>query len=247
MPGLKLDKKRLTYLHCANLDGSDKRVPLTIGKSKKPRCFGDRSVREHGFYYFWNEKAWMVHSIWKIFLSELNEDMRRQNRHILLLCDNAPSHKHDNSDYSNIRIESMMPNVTAWLQPMDGGIIASWKAQYRRRFIRRALDRNGQGVQAEAMYNITQLEAMRLALSAWDAVTPQTIQNCWRHVGLVPSAPAFSHPPPPVLSEPANYFEDMYGYEVSLSEEDAAALAQFDVPFETEGVWTDLEIANLYM
>ncbi|QRW02257.1 DDE superfamily endonuclease [Ceratobasidium sp. AG-Ba] len=190
--------------------------------------------------------AWMVHSIWKIFLSELNEDMRRQNRYILLLCDNAPSHKHDNNDYSNIHIKPMMPNVTAWLQPMDGGIIASWKAQYRRRFIRYALDRNSRGATAEDMYKISQLDAMRMAHAAWEAVTPQTIHNCWRHVGLVPSTGAYYGPPVPAHFEPAQYPWDN-NTELGLSMEDAAALAQVDDQFETEGLWSDEEIARMYM
>lgn len=64
MPGVKLDKRRLTYMFCVNMDGSDKRAPLIIGRAKQPHCF-DRSAESMGFYYFWNTKAWMVHSIWK--------------------------------------------------------------------------------------------------------------------------------------------------------------------------------------
>lgn len=68
---------------------------------------------------------------------------------------------------------------------MDGGIIASFKAQYKRRFVRLALDRDNQGI--ENMYKIDQLQAMHMARAAWAAVTPQTIMNCWKHVGLVPN------------------------------------------------------------
>jgi hypothetical protein len=65
MPGFKLDKTRLTYALCANMDGSDKRHPLIIARARQPRCFEKRRAHELGFYYFWNSKAWMVHSIWK--------------------------------------------------------------------------------------------------------------------------------------------------------------------------------------
>ncbi|XP_046404659.1 tigger transposable element-derived protein 6-like [Ischnura elegans] len=37
--GGKLSKDRLTVLVCVNSDGSDKQVPIVIGKSPKPRCF----------------------------------------------------------------------------------------------------------------------------------------------------------------------------------------------------------------
>ncbi|KAG8722889.1 hypothetical protein FRC08_004519 [Ceratobasidium sp. 394] len=65
MPGVKLGKKRVTFMLCANMTGTNKRMPLIIGRAKKPRCFGNRMGHELGFYYFWNSKAWMVHSIWK--------------------------------------------------------------------------------------------------------------------------------------------------------------------------------------
>jgi hypothetical protein len=39
--GGKHSKDRLTVLLCVNSDGSDKQVPIVIGKSLKPRCFKD--------------------------------------------------------------------------------------------------------------------------------------------------------------------------------------------------------------
>jgi hypothetical protein len=39
--GGKHSKDRVTVLLCVNSDGSDKQVPIVIGKSSKPRCFKD--------------------------------------------------------------------------------------------------------------------------------------------------------------------------------------------------------------
>jgi hypothetical protein len=39
--GVKHSKDRLTVLLCVNSDGSDKQVPIVIGKSSKPRCVKD--------------------------------------------------------------------------------------------------------------------------------------------------------------------------------------------------------------
>jgi hypothetical protein len=33
------DSGKVTILLCVNSDGSDKQVPIVIGKSPKPRCF----------------------------------------------------------------------------------------------------------------------------------------------------------------------------------------------------------------
>ncbi|QRV94510.1 tigger transposable element-derived protein 4 [Ceratobasidium sp. AG-Ba] len=112
--------------------------------------------------------------------------MVRQNRRILLLVDNAPSHRHSPDKYPNVRIESLAPNLTAWVQPMDAGVVRCFKARYQNEFTQLALQRDNKGV--EKIYHIDQLAGMRLASSAWKTVTAATIANCWRHARLAPSA-----------------------------------------------------------
>ncbi|CUA76151.1 Tigger transposable element-derived protein 6 [Homo sapiens] [Rhizoctonia solani] len=183
--GLKGDKSRITYVLGSNQDGSHKLPPLVIGKSERPTCFGrNRSVASYGFWYTFNKKAWMNKLVWKAYLGYLDEMMRREGRRILLLCDNASSHKHDAADYPNLHVEFLSPNLTAWLQPMDAGIIAAFKSRYRRRFARLAIRRDDAGI--ANIYKINQLEAMELAAAAWDSISPATISNCWRHTGIVP-------------------------------------------------------------
>lgn len=48
----------------------------------------------------------------------------------------------------------------------------------------RSLNREDAG--EDDIFVVNQLEAMRLLNSAWDAVTPTTIQNCWRKTGILP-------------------------------------------------------------
>ncbi|CCO35250.1 Tigger transposable element-derived protein 6 [Rhizoctonia solani AG-1 IB] len=184
---VKLDKSCLTYLLCANMDGSEKRQPLIIGRARRPRCFGNLKALQLGFYYFWNQTAWMYQSIWETYLNDFNKDMKAQDRHILLLVDNAPTHRHNAANYSNIQVEFLPPNLTSWIQPMDAGIIQCFKSHYRNRFMRLALDRDDSGF--ENIYGINQLDAMSIASNAWAAVLPSTISNCWRHTGLITSPP----------------------------------------------------------
>lgn len=55
-PGRKIRKERVTFLLCANADGSHKLKPLVIGKSANPRCFkGFQNPLE----YTNSAKAWM--------------------------------------------------------------------------------------------------------------------------------------------------------------------------------------------
>ncbi|KAG8728999.1 hypothetical protein FRC11_009732 [Ceratobasidium sp. 423] len=35
-------------------------------------------------------------------------------------------------------------------------------------------------------YKVHQLDAMRLSQRAWDEVSSSSIENCWRHTGIVP-------------------------------------------------------------
>ncbi|QRV94511.1 tigger transposable element-derived protein 6 [Ceratobasidium sp. AG-Ba] len=57
LSGVKSDKTRLTYLLCANMDGSEKREPLIIGHARRPRCFGGTEASDLGYYNFWNKTA----------------------------------------------------------------------------------------------------------------------------------------------------------------------------------------------
>jgi hypothetical protein len=60
MSGKKRSKVRITIALLCNAEGSEKFVPLFIGKYKKPRCFGRKGPIGHGFYYRNNTKAWMT-------------------------------------------------------------------------------------------------------------------------------------------------------------------------------------------
>ncbi|QRV94803.1 tigger transposable element-derived protein [Ceratobasidium sp. AG-Ba] len=63
LPGLKVDKTRLTYVVGTSQTG-EKFKPLVIGRAKRPRCFKNGTPEDYGFYYRYNEKAWMTSVIW---------------------------------------------------------------------------------------------------------------------------------------------------------------------------------------
>ncbi|CCO28377.1 Tigger transposable element-derived protein 6 [Rhizoctonia solani AG-1 IB] len=206
--GLKDDKARLTYAFCVNLDGSEKRKPLVIGNAAKPHCFNGRTPAECGYDYYNNDTAWMRGDIWQKFLADLNKDMYRQGRHVLLICDNCRAHTHDNKNYSNLRIEFLAPNLTAYIQPLDAGVIASFKAHYWREFIKLAIRRDDAGI--TNIYKINQWQAMELANIAWDAVSSKTIANCWKHTGICPvSRLADSQYTPPEPEDPETVRKDL--------------------------------------
>ena len=95
--------------------------------------------------------------------------------------DNFPGH---NIKYKpeNIHLECFEANMTLFVQPLDSGIIRCFKAHYRKAFCFRALDLDEAG--ADDIYKINLLEVMLLAKAAWDAVSAETIANCWNHSGI---------------------------------------------------------------
>ena len=107
--------------------------------------------------------------------------MGLQNCHILLSVNKFTGH---GIAYNprNILIEFFEPNLTAYVQPLDAGIIRCFKALYHKAFCIHALDLNDAG---EAnIYKIDLLEAMTIAKVAWKDVTKETIVNCWNHTQI---------------------------------------------------------------
>ncbi|UYV79359.1 hypothetical protein LAZ67_17002284 [Cordylochernes scorpioides] len=178
--GVKRMKQRITVLLCCNSTGTDKRRLLIIGKSANPRCF--RNFSPH-FYctYTSNSKAWMTSSIFQEWLLQFNKQLVSEGRRILLLLDNATSHCVPNDCLSNIKIHFLPPNMTASLQPLDSGIIKSFKAQYRKLQLQKMVELADAHLPTELRLDY----AVRYCKMAWDSVSPDSIRNCWNHTGII--------------------------------------------------------------
>nr|CCA15957.1 PREDICTED: tigger transposable element derived 6like putative [Albugo laibachii Nc14] len=73
----------------------------------------------------------MTRALFQEGLDELNERMRKEGRHVLLLLDNASAHCTEKL-LSNVEIEMLPPKTTSVLQPMDAGIIECLKSYFHR-------------------------------------------------------------------------------------------------------------------
>jgi hypothetical protein len=193
--------------HCKRTRGplSEKLESLFIGKSKQPRCFKGadgkkRTAQQLGFEYHNNKKAWMNQDIFTPYVTqpemEQNSDilssyirkwdakLRSQGRHIALTLDNFSAHYMKDYTPTNILLVFFEPNLTAWIQPLDAGIIRCMKAHYQGEQCLRALDLDEAG--EEDIWEMNQLESMRMTKAAWKAVLVATISNCWHHTGILP-------------------------------------------------------------
>ena len=191
--GVKGQKARLTYVFTSNASGSEKLPPFVIGKAARPRAFNKKTGAQLGFYYRNNAKAWMTAHLYQEWIQQWDQELREKGRKVLLLQDNALGHIVPDN-LQNIRVENFEPNLTAHVQPNDQGIIQCFKAHYRARFIQRAIDRYDEGITPAEIYDINQLQAMRIADLAWRSVDVTTIRNCWHKAGILPDDADVDHP-----------------------------------------------------
>jgi hypothetical protein len=92
-----------------------------------------------------------------------------------------------------VKVVRLPPNTTSKLQPLDAGIIQSFKTRYRKRQLQYALDAIDDDLKP---YNVNQLQAMTWIRTAWQSVTAECIENCWKHTGILDeSLPALPQDP----------------------------------------------------
>ena len=101
--------------------------------------------------------------------------------------DNAGCHPQELEDkYSNIKICFLPANTTSKLQPLDLGIIKSFKAHYRQLLLRYVVSKIDQCSNAsEVVKFINILVAIRWSAIAWSKVKEETIRKCFRNAGIL--------------------------------------------------------------
>jgi hypothetical protein len=195
--GVKKQKCRITIHHACNATGSHKLPMWIIAKYRRPRCFaaaGLKNIEALGVKWRANKKAWMVTGIMVEWLRWFDNLMA--GRKVILLMDNFSAHECAvaeleamplGSGLMNTEICWLPPNTTSKLQPLDQGIINSFKARYRRRWIAYMLEHHEIGYNALDSMNV--LKAVQWCIRAWDEVTAKTIVNCWSRstINLVPN------------------------------------------------------------
>jgi DDE superfamily endonuclease/Tc5 transposase-like DNA-binding protein len=182
--GKKLAKERLTFLFCTNATGTDKRIPLAIGKSENPRSFGCRRTwRFNGsinVQYTHQKSAWMNTQIWKEWLLSWDTELKHSGRKILLLYDNFSAHIQP-ENLQNIKMLALPPNTTSVLQPLDAGIICNFKAKYKKSLVQMWCDNCDD---ENFLSNLTIKEGVNLAAKCWDEVSSSTILKCFAKTGI---------------------------------------------------------------
>lgn len=176
--GRKREMDRISLILCCNSDGTDKIKLGVIGKAKNPRCFKNFNVSALCDYYN-NKTAWVTSKEFVDYVTNFNESMKKNNKKVALILDNAPGHS--NIQFSNVLLIFIPPNSTGIIQPLDLGIIRSFKASYRKYQVSHLIDNMDPSLlgKTNIYKSITIKNAIEMANFAWMNVKPEVIINCF--------------------------------------------------------------------
>ena len=110
----------------------------------------------------------------------LDRKFECEGRKVALIVDNCPAHLAIPS-LKAINLVFLSPNTSCQTQTIDQGIIRSTRAFYRGSIALKYIDAMEKDKQPP---NITILDAMTILVSAWRRVSAETVQNCFRKVGV---------------------------------------------------------------
>ena len=174
--GGKKSMQRNTWAFFVNAAGG-KEDPIVIGKSEKPRCFKNLKdiSRPYKCHYVANNKAWMNSDLMLEILLSLDRRLQRQQREILLFMDNAPCHS-ASFHLRNITVYFLPKNTTSKTQPLDSGIIASWKCKYKKKLLHYVCSKvDGSNSASDIVKSVKVLMSIEWGRQAWDDVSRETI------------------------------------------------------------------------
>ncbi|PXF48393.1 Jerky protein-like [Gracilariopsis chorda] len=193
-------KARVSVYVCTDSTGIHKVQLAIIGAAKNPRCFrkGETTVN-----YFSQKNAWsdsVTYRRW--FLEVFMPYVRRYtSKKVALVMDNCGPHATDVLDVSGqVTIFTLPPNCTSLFQPMDMGVIATLKAKYKSKLLRKILStvednkelRQAAKNMRPSMKGLDEghdphmLEVTELLRSAWESVSSRTVARCWTKADILP-------------------------------------------------------------
>ena len=184
--GGKKAKERITVVLICNALGEKERA-IVIWRAEKPRCFHSVKKEELPVDYFCQKKAWMTGEILDTVLLHMTRRLQAKSRFVILLMDNAGCHPADLKEkYSNIKIVFFPPNTTSVLQPLDLGIIQSFKLHYKKFLMTFVLSKIDECSSAsDVTKSVTVLHAIPWVAQAWQNVKDQTILKCFRAASVL--------------------------------------------------------------
>ena len=183
--GGKRSKEWITAMFCVNMEGEFEKT-LVIGKSGKPKCYKSIDTRTLPVTWEHNKQAWMTSKIYQRWPQNFDSKMQGQNRQVLLLLDNAPSHPKD-VNVTNVKLVLLPANTTSMLQPQDQEIIKAVKTIYQKRLLQFVLAKMDKEEDAKNVSKcVSALDAVHWIDTAIREVRSSTVKKCFQKCGIGP-------------------------------------------------------------
>ncbi|CAF1029560.1 unnamed protein product, partial [Brachionus calyciflorus] len=175
--GTKKEKARITILLASNISGKKKLKPFKIHTSTVLRCLKYTNFYTLPVRYASNKSAWMTGELWLSWLKWFDSQLTKES---LLLIDNC--HAHVDSSHLKLKflkIHCLLPKTTSLIQPMDAGIIKTFKSYYRKILVSHWLDNFDKKKNFELI--IIKQAISNFIDDAWSLIDEGKIRCCWRH------------------------------------------------------------------
>jgi hypothetical protein len=109
--------------------------PLFINRSVRPRTMKGVDFNKLPVHWRANKKSWTTAGLFtdwfnNCFVPEVRRYMENKGLEfkVLLLIDNAPGHP--DLEHPNVKVVFLPKNTTSLIQPLDQGIISTFKSYY---------------------------------------------------------------------------------------------------------------------
>jgi hypothetical protein len=91
-------------------------------------------------------------------------------------------------ELSNVTLVFLPPNVTSILQPLDQGIIASFKIQYKKKLLRWVLSPYDDATLKDMRKVVPNIrQAIMWSHEVWSELDAQMVRICWRMACILPA------------------------------------------------------------
>lgn len=174
--GFKVAKDRVTLLFCSNASGE---------RMLKPRSMKGVDYNKLPIHWMANKKAWVTSALFiewfqKYFIPEVRRYMNAkcQEFKVLLILDNAPAHPA--LEHPNVQLCFLPPNTTSLIQPLDQGIIATFKTFIPMRADK--LDHNEELTVIDVWKQFSIMDFINQAGLALTELKPSTLNSCWKTI-----------------------------------------------------------------
>ncbi|GFV99031.1 tigger transposable element-derived protein 1 [Trichonephila clavipes] len=163
--------------------------PLLINKPLRPRALKGKDLKQLPVHWMANPKSWMTTAIFtewfnNCFVPEVEAYMKEKSLDfkVLLIVDNAASHPQ--LEHPNVQLVFLPPNTTSLIQPLDQGIVATFKKYYIKttyKFILNKLENESLTVK-DVWKQFSIFDCLIHVASASAQIRPRTLNACWKKI-----------------------------------------------------------------